>query len=596
MKKCALLLASLLSFVNSTTVFAENAPSLTYEHTNFNQQQPGWADTLTIYNETSQPITIKQLQFDTNNNLLDTSQLYGSIYHSATPAIPQKINDFVYRYSFATQSSYNQAYVTIPAKGSVNLTQIPIAHEQRSEKGIPVYYRMPFNIHVTLQNNAQLSVSPRGQCVGKECEDPAPNKIIGAYFTDWANYHYSNNPQNMLFPNQIPLKNLNTIFYAIGKIDHVTAAISVVDINHDQYYLPAFDMLRQQYPYLNVFYSFGGWGDAGSNSYPSYDLAAIFDQQNPALIQTLATNLVNTMLTMGFNGIDIDYEWTAVQPGTDALMKLTPTRALGYQHLLQAIRQQLNKIQPPENTHYYKLTTAVFSGVDKVQDFVDQGGDWRKVAEAVDALSIMTYDMHGQFDLWQTSPDNITDFQSGMQTEHHYQFDTLNHYNVTDAIEAYHQYGVPNQKMILGLPAYTRIEKTALPVTDENKGLYLTLANDQPSGEAGAGGTVDYKCIVNSAYCWGGFDFHRDTLTYVPIILSGNTLGSLAKTPWSYDKNLHWFMSFDDGQSALYKARWAKQHQLGGIMMWEIDGDIPLTDLHYEQNSVIYNNWVGLTS
>ncbi|GEM_PF-2212691 len=579
-------------FICSTSVFASNNNFLSYSNTDFNQSQPGWANTLTIYNSSATPIVITKLQFETNYDSLDTSQLYGTIFHPQTGAVPQKISDFDFSYAFSTESPYSKGtFTTIPANGSVTLTQIPIAHEQKSVNGIPLYYRLPFNLKVTLQNGSEIQVPLQNSCQGAQCNDPVPGKILGAYYTDWANYHYTQNPKNMLMPNQIPIQHLNTIFYDVAKIDNKTAALNFVDINHDQYYVPAFDTFKQQYPYLNMVVSFGGWGDAASQSYPSYDLAAIFDQENPALIQTLADNMVNTLQTLGFNGIDIDYEWIAIQPGTSEAMKLTPARAKGYQQLLQDIRTDLTKIQPKDNPNFYKLTTAVFAGPDKVAEFTANGGDWSQVANAVDTVDLMTYDLHGQFDLSQTPPDNISDFHSEMQTEHHYQGDLLNHYNVIDAVAAYQKVGVPAKKMVIGIPAYTRIEKTALPVTDDNKGLYLTLAADQPAGESGSGGTTDYKCIKDNTYCWNGFNF-GPSLTYVPMQTQG--LGSLAKTPWGYDKTLNWFLSFDDGQSAFYKSQWAKQNNLAGLMIWELDGDIPLTDANFQQNSIVYQSWQGL--
>jgi chitinase len=589
-----ILLTAFLSSMQAVAATTHNS-NLAYNNTDFNQLQPGWANTLTLYNLSSKPMVMTQLQFETNYNSLDTSQLNGTIYHSQTPATPKKISEFDYSYAFSTESPYSKGTFTIiPANGSVTLTQIPLAHEQTSVNGIPLYYRLPFNIKVTLQDGTQLDADLKDTCQHSQCNDPASGKIIGAYYTDWANYHYSQTPKNMLMPNQTPIQQVNTIFYDVGKIDNKTAAIQLVDINHDQYYLPAFDTLKQQYPYINLVYSFGGWGDAASMSYPSYDLAAIFDQQNPKLIQTLADNMVNTILSLGFNGIDIDYEWIAIQPGTSQPMQLTRERALGYQQLLQDIRDDFNKIQPQDQPNYYKLTTAVFAGTDKVDEFVAKGGDWSKIASAVDAIDIMTYDMHGQFDLSQLPPDNITDFHSQMQTEHQYQSEMLNHYNIMDAVDSYEKSGVPAKKIVIGLPAYTRIEKTLLPVSDDNKGLYLTLSTDQPLGESGSGGTTDYKCILDNSYCWNGFNF--TSLTYIPAILSGEGLGSLAKTPWAYDKSLNWFMSFDDGSSAKYKAHWAKQNNLGGVMIWELDGDIPMSDKNYQQNSIIYNSWLGLVN
>lgn len=574
---------------------ATDSVNLTYSNTNFNSTQPGWSDTLTITNHSSQPVLITNLQFETNYNSLDTSTLNGSIYHPGTAAVPTKINDFDYQYSFSTESPWSKGtYTTIPANGSVTLTQIPLAHEQTSQNGIPVYYQSPFNIKVTLKDGSIVTTTLEGQCSGDACKDPGQGKLIGAYYTNWANYHYSTNPQNLLMPNQIPLANMNTIYYDVAKVDNQTADISFTDINHDQYYIPAFATLKQQFPYLNLIYSFGGWGDAGSNSYPSYDLAAVFDKQDPKLIQKLADNMVNTIRELSFNGIDIDYEWNAVQPG-GSNMQLTPARAKGFQTLLQDIRADLDKIQPANNPHYYKLTAAVFAGPDSIKLFTANGGDWKQVAAAVDYLGVMTYDMHGQFDVSQPAPDNITGFLSNMKTSHVYAQDTLNHYTVTDAITAYEAQGVPSNKLILGIPAYTRIEKAAVPVTDDNKGTYLTLAaaSAQPAGETGSGGTTDYKCLINSNYCWGGFSF-ASSLVYVPANLTGQGLGAAEQTPWAYDKSQNWFMSFDDSKSSVNKGQWAKQQGLAGVMVWEIDGDIPLSDANYKQNSVIYNAWQGL--
>lgn len=539
-----------------------------------------------------------KLQFDTNYPSLDINALYGTILHSANvQAFPVKIGPMDYQYAMSTGSSYSTpfAYTTIPANGSVTLAGIPLATQSISQNGIPVYYQPPFNVKVTLQDGTVITPNLMGHCQGDACKDPAPGKIVGAYYTDWANYHYGFNSSNELMPDQIPLANMNTIFYDVGKIDRNTADISFVDINHDQFYVPAFATLKQQYPYLNLIYSFGGWGDAASNDYPSYDLAYIFDQNNPDLIQKLADNMTNTIFELGFNGIDIDYEWNAIQPAGGG-MQLTPTRAKGFEELLKDIRQDLTAHQPANNPHYYKLTAAVFAGPDNVAEFVANGGDWAKVAKNVDYLDVMTYDMHGQFDVGNTPPDNITGFLSDMQTSHAYANHNFDLYGVKAGIQAYITDGVPADKLVMGIPAYTRIEKAAVPVTDANKGMYLTLApaNDQPGGETNSGGTTDYKCIINSKYCWGGFNFPSD-MTYMPANLSGQGVGALEKTPWAYDKTLNWFWSFDDGRSAEYKGQWAKKHGLAGFMVWEIDGDIPKTDPNYQQYSLIYNAWKGLT-
>ena len=65
--------------------FAATSANLTYSNTDFNSQQPGWSDTLTVYNNSSQAVVITNLQLETNYSGLDTSQLSGSIYHPQTP-------------------------------------------------------------------------------------------------------------------------------------------------------------------------------------------------------------------------------------------------------------------------------------------------------------------------------------------------------------------------------------------------------------------------------------------------------------------------------------------------------------------------------
>lgn len=571
--------------------------NLSYSNNNFNATQPGWSDSLTLYNNSNTPITITQLQFETNYAGLDTSQLYGSIQHPAQPAVPVKINDFDYQYSFSTESPWTPGqYTVIPAHSSVNLTGIPLSHTQASQNGIPVYFQPPFNIKVILQGGTTVSVPLQRQCQNQACHDPGRGKIIGAYFTDWANYHYTNAPSNMLMPNQIPLNNLNTVFYDVGKIDPTSGEVNFDDINHDQYYIPAFAILKQQYPYLNLVDSFGGWGDAGVQSYPSYDLAMIFDQQNPTFIQTLADHMVNTIREIGFNGIDIDYEWNAIQPN-GGNMTLTQARALGFQELLQDIRADFNKIQPKNNPHYYKLTVAVFAGKNSITSFA-QWGSWKTVAQAVDNLDIMSYDMHGQFDTANLPPDNITGFLSNMQNSHSYQNPDFNQYDVVDAVHNYEAQGVAPNKIVIGIPAYTRMEKTAVPITSSNMGAYLTLApvNEQPAGEAGPGdgGIVDYKCLLHSHYCWNNFQIPASS-AYMEANLSGKGLFSLEQTPIVYDTVNNYFMTFDDGLSSFNKAQWAKQQDLAGLMVWEIDGDIPASDSKYSKNSIIFNIWKGLS-
>ncbi len=530
---------------------------------------------------------------------------------------------------------------------------------------------MPFNQYYGLFQNIQvdgLPVSYIDQCQGAACNNPAPNKLLGAYYADWTEYPGHG---NYTF-NQIPYQNLNTIYYAFGSIDPTTGDAEMFDPYADVQMsgvnaVPNISLMRQQYPYLNLIYSYGGWGSIFDGNYQSGDMSVLFTYY-PQNIAKFASSMVSAMLNTGFNGIDIDYEWAGPFESDSTRLgghqplcipdpnnsqysitaPLSQAEADGYAELIYDLRQDIKQLP---NAQQYLLTVALFSGVDKIDElagFNYQGSisslkgqsDLKIVLDNVSYADLMTYDFHGAFDASpanKPNPDSISNFQSMFQEspDDPTKNPAMKKYDVLDAVQALEQ-ADPNDpaftahKIVVGVPAYARIVQLAAqpakPTSDQLVGIYDPLApsvqqavmSSNVSGEfvgddlnqyaSGKGANLigsalfDYKCILQypndatSPYCYFGAASGSHPIPSDMILYAMNALppltspGGYAATPWGYGAASRTFMSFDNNLSAANKAHYVLANNLGGAMIWEIDGDISPTDTtNYTSKSLVYS-------
>ena len=103
-------------------------------------------------------------------------------------------------------------------------------------------------------------------------------------------------------------------------------------------------------------------------------------------------------------------------------------------------------------------------------------------------------------------------------------------------------------------------------------GFYQFPHGEWDNQASGFTGMLNYNCIVDRSAC--GNRYVLPNLTIIDPWM--NNLGQYALTPWGYSDNL--FVTFDDVKSATYKANWVKQQNFGGVMLWDLTGDFPVTD------------------
>jgi chitinase len=119
----------------------------------------------------------------------------------------------------------------------------------------------------------------------------------------------------------------------------------------------------------------------------------------------------------------------------------TPEDTVNYTYFLQAIRDALD-VLGQEKGRYFPLSAALPCGPDKIEKIqVD------KIKDILDELNLMSYDLHGAWDV--LTGTNAPMFDQGWT-------DQSKRWSVHGCTEAYLDYGVALEKINIGLPFYGR--------------------------------------------------------------------------------------------------------------------------------------------
>lgn len=211
-----------------------------------------------------------------------------------------------------------------------------------------------------------------------------------------------------------------------------------------------------------------------------------------------------------FDGIDVDWEYPQ------------QADAENFCTLLKEFRRQMNGIR-----HGLKLAIAVGD-----QPQMQPGTDFHQIASLVDEIGIMNYDYTGP---WEHTTGFLAPLFASPESPRRYG-------SVAESIAAYEKAGVPDKKLLMGVPFYGYQWSGVDP---SNHGLYQKgkgISDDKP-----------YRLIRELQPFYSKFRNPR----------------SLA--PWLFDGETFW--TFDDPTSIAYKSSYAAHQHLGGIMIWELGDD-----------------------
>ena len=231
-------------------------------------------------------------------------------------------------------------------------------------------------------------------CSCLNCQAKNAEPVVVAYVTSWT----------QVVPDPNVMTHLN---YAFG---HVNDQFNGVRIDNEQR-LRDLVSLKKKQPKLLVMLSIGGWGSGRFS-----EMAA--DENNR---KAFAQDCYRVCKEYGLDGIDIDWEYpTQNSAGISSSLNDTENFTLLMRDLRQALGSKL------------WLTLASVGSAQYI--------DFKSCEQYLDLVNVMAYDM-------------------GNAPKHHsalYRSKDVGWLCASEAVEAHRKAGVPNNKIVLGMPFYGR--------------------------------------------------------------------------------------------------------------------------------------------
>ncbi|WNV90694.1 glycoside hydrolase family 18 protein [Umezawaea sp. Da 62-37] len=292
--------------------------------------------------------------------------------------------------------------------------------------------------------------------------------------------------------------------------------------------------LKAKYPSLRVNISLGGW--TGSKYFSN---AALTPESRAASVKSCLDLWIKGNLDDApgaaaglFNGIDLDWEWPSSEGNAGNVVR--PEDKRNFTALVAEYRKQLDQLGRSTRKGY---DLTAFLPADPVQ--LDRGIETRKVFRDLTFATLQGYDYHGA---WEA----VTNQQSSIKTPKG--DPSASKFSSQVTVDAYLTRGAPRDKVVLGVPFYSR---GWTGVTNANNGLFQTSTGPAPGTyEAGF---EDYKVLKGQL---AKFEVHRD---------------AKAGHAWLFDGTTYW--TWDDAVEIKRKARYISDRDLGGAMVWSLDGD-----------------------
>ncbi|XP_015439740.1 PREDICTED: probable chitinase 3 [Dufourea novaeangliae] len=256
----------------------------------------------------------------------------------------------------------------------------------------------------------------------------------------------------------------------------------------------------------------GGWNE-GSNKFSQV-------VSNPGTRARFVQNVVDFLRKYNFDGFDVDWEYPNQRGGQ-------PSDKQNFVNLLRELKSAFSP-------HGYILSVAVAA----VASSASQSYNIRDVAEQVDFVNLMAYDMNGS---WNSFTGENAPLYSNDPN------------NVNAAVRYWLSQGASPNKLILGIPSYGRSFTLA---NAGNNGIGAPAVGPGTVGPyTREAGMLGYNEICEKLR-QGGWTINRDGQQLVPYMVQGNQ-----------------WVGYDDVQSIREKAKYINSLNLGGAMLWSIETD-----------------------
>lgn len=280
--------------------------------------------------------------------------------------------------------------------------------------------------------------------------------------------------------------------------------------------LKQLNLLKKRNRNLKVLLSIGGWTYSSNFKSPA---------STPQGRDTFAKSSLALLKTLGFDGLDIDWEYPQ-----------DPEEAQNYVELLAAVRGELDGYSQQLGTdHRFELTVACPAGAQNYEKL-----DIRGMDQYLDFWNLMAYDYAGSW-------DQVCGHQANLYPNQDNPASTP--FSTAAAVDFYTANGVASDKIVLGMPLYGR----AFENTDDLGKPYEGVGDGNWER-----GVYDYKKLPLE-----GAEEHYD---------------DRAAASYCYNPQQRTLVTYDTPQMTRVKADFIKQKCLGGAMWWESSADKPGQD------------------
>jgi chitinase len=266
----------------------------------------------------------------------------------------------------------------------------------------------------------------------------------------------------------------------------------------------------------------------GAGSGPAFEGAM---QSAPS---TFVTNL-EALITLGYDGLDIDWEGGSLSVTDDQTMQT---------QLIGALRTASPGI--------LLTLTAAYENENSLDDL-----SWyAAVAAQLDRINLMTYGMSGAWQGWESWHSSPLHWNSNSSTPT----------GIDSSVSNYLAAHVPAAKLGIGSGFYGECYTSPVTAPAQALGGSQVKVSD---------GTMSYTNIMGSYYAASAY--HYDSNAMVPYLtLSGSNAQGCT------------FVTYEDAMSLAAKNAWVKAQGLGGVIIWTIsEGYIPSGATVQAQNPLL---------